>query len=316
MRGIGVEEAAAIGAHHLDGFLRSGGSLRDGLRGAFEAGYFIVRMQILDGTLRHQQQRAYDRKRNQQIERGARDIHPEVAERVRRLARESAHQGDGDGDAGGGGCKVVGRQSHHLGEVTHGGFGCINLPVGVRAETYSSIKGQVGSNQLTGEALRIERQQALETLDEVSEHDAHQAKCQQGTCVVSPVLFVRLIHAAELVDQAFDGPHDGMQERPFAFEQARHERAQRLSQGQQDQEEETNLKHTDEGHWAGLLEALGPQEGIDQIGAYSHGYDGREYIFHKSPAYRRSHPRTYAQAIRKKRIVRTTKNRSSIFTSL
>ena len=33
MRAVGVEEAAAVGAEHLDGFLRGDRALRDGLRG-------------------------------------------------------------------------------------------------------------------------------------------------------------------------------------------------------------------------------------------------------------------------------------------
>src|ERR1017187_1131867 len=58
MGGIRVKEAAAVGAQHLDGFLRSGGPLRDGLRAAFQRGYFVVRTEILNTTLRDQEQRS------------------------------------------------------------------------------------------------------------------------------------------------------------------------------------------------------------------------------------------------------------------
>ena len=80
MRRVGVEEAAAIGAQHLDGFLRSHRALRDGLLRAFERGRVGVGMQILNHALRAEQQRANDRERQQDIKRRARQIDPEVAD--------------------------------------------------------------------------------------------------------------------------------------------------------------------------------------------------------------------------------------------
>jgi hypothetical protein len=55
--GIGVEEAAAVGAEFLDRLLGRYGSLRDGLLGAFHGGYRGVRLQILNHALRAQEQR-------------------------------------------------------------------------------------------------------------------------------------------------------------------------------------------------------------------------------------------------------------------
>ena len=52
MRGVGVEEAAAVGSDLLDGFLRGDRSLRDRLRRAFDRLDDRVRMEILDDALR------------------------------------------------------------------------------------------------------------------------------------------------------------------------------------------------------------------------------------------------------------------------
>ncbi len=115
MGGVGVEESAAIGAEHLDGFLRSGGALGDGLNAAFEGGDFGVRMKVLDAALGDQDERCGDRERDQQVERGAGDIHPEVADGVGGAAGESAHHGHGAGDAGGGRSEVMHRQARPSG---------------------------------------------------------------------------------------------------------------------------------------------------------------------------------------------------------
>ena len=52
---VGVEEAAAVGAEHLDGFLRRHRPLRDRLRRAFERGGVGVRRPVLDDALRTRQ---------------------------------------------------------------------------------------------------------------------------------------------------------------------------------------------------------------------------------------------------------------------
>ena len=81
MRGIGVEEAAAIGAEHLDRDLRGDRPDRDGLLGAFERGRIHVWAQRLRDALPDQEQRIDDADRQQDVERAARDIDPEIADR-------------------------------------------------------------------------------------------------------------------------------------------------------------------------------------------------------------------------------------------
>ena len=96
MRGVGVEESAAIGAEHLDRFLRCHRSLRDGLFRAFERGRNRIGMQILNHALRAKNQCRNDRDRQQDVQGRPRHVDPEVADGLDRLARESAHQRNRD----------------------------------------------------------------------------------------------------------------------------------------------------------------------------------------------------------------------------
>src|SRR5215510_15116522 len=99
VRAVGVEEAAAVRAPLLDEFLRSDRPLSDLLLGyglsrrlAVGVGFlnllwindlgYCVRLQVLRHSASDQQQRADQAERQQDPERGARHIHPEVAERV------------------------------------------------------------------------------------------------------------------------------------------------------------------------------------------------------------------------------------------
>ena len=82
MRGVGVEEAAAIGAEHLDRDLRGDRADRDGLLGAFERGRIDIGAERLRHALPDQEQRVDDADRQQDVERAAGDIDPEIADRL------------------------------------------------------------------------------------------------------------------------------------------------------------------------------------------------------------------------------------------
>ena len=90
MRGIGVEESAAVGAEHLDRYLRSHGADRDGLLGAFECRRIDVLTQSLRHALPDQEQRIDHADRQQDVERAAGDIDPEVAHRPNGCTRKAA----------------------------------------------------------------------------------------------------------------------------------------------------------------------------------------------------------------------------------
>ena len=132
MRRVGVEEAAAVGAEHLDRFLRGDrthgqglglrrGRLRHGialvvlerLAGGIELGIVVFRdfqcrhvlvgVEILDGALTHQEHGKDQRERQQDLQRNAGQIDPGVADGGGRVADKAADQRDDDDDAGGGG---------------------------------------------------------------------------------------------------------------------------------------------------------------------------------------------------------------------
>jgi hypothetical protein len=106
---VGIEEAAAVGAQHLDGLLRSDrahgqgllvgfGVFHDGLplssfrawpsgavfghlvgRG-LQRGHLLVAVEVLDHALPHEEDREHQRQRQQQPGGDARHVHPEVAD--------------------------------------------------------------------------------------------------------------------------------------------------------------------------------------------------------------------------------------------
>ncbi len=100
MRGVGVEEAAAIGAEHLDGDLRGDRANRDGLLGAFQRDGIDVSAERLRHTLPHQEQGVDDADRQQDVERAAGDIDPEVTDGPGRGAGETADQRHCQHDSG------------------------------------------------------------------------------------------------------------------------------------------------------------------------------------------------------------------------
>src|SRR5262249_57256822 len=99
MRGIGVEEAAAIGAEHLDRDLRGDRSYRDGLLGAFQRGRLDIGPKRLRHALPDQKQRVDDADREEDVERAARDIDPEIADGAHGGAGETADEGNRQYDA-------------------------------------------------------------------------------------------------------------------------------------------------------------------------------------------------------------------------
>ena len=89
VRRVGVEEAAAVRAQLLDGFLRRHRPLRDRLRRAFDRLRHRVRMEVLNDALRAENKRGDDGDRQQDVQRRAGQVHPEVADRARSPAGQS-----------------------------------------------------------------------------------------------------------------------------------------------------------------------------------------------------------------------------------
>ena len=61
--------------------------------------------------------------------------------------------------------EVVRGQTRHLGEIAHGGFRRIELPVGIGGKAGRGVPRQVGPN--VGESLRVPRKEGLQTLNAV-----------------------------------------------------------------------------------------------------------------------------------------------------
>ena len=150
MGGIGVEEAAAIGAQHLDDFLRGDRPLGDHLLGAFERRRLGVGAEILRHALPDEEQADDDRDRQQDVERAARQIDPEVADALGRAAGEAADQRDRQRNAGRRRDEVVNRQPRHLDEIAHRRFGHVGLPVGVGDEADRRVEGETFARPPTG----------------------------------------------------------------------------------------------------------------------------------------------------------------------
>ncbi len=143
MRGIGVEETAAIGAQHLDRQLRRHGANGNRLLRAFQR----LRRDIGAERLRYAEpdvnQCQHYAERQQHIKRGADHIHPEITDRLAGGPRKSADQANGDCHAGCGGNEVLHCKTGHLGQVGHGAFATIVLPVGIRDKADRRVKGQL-----------------------------------------------------------------------------------------------------------------------------------------------------------------------------
>ena len=97
MRGVRIEETAAVRSDHLDSFLRSDWSLCDGLLHPFQRRRIGVWMQILNYSLRTQQQCSHDAQRQKNVESRACEIYPEVSDCLGTLPCETTHKCDGDG---------------------------------------------------------------------------------------------------------------------------------------------------------------------------------------------------------------------------
>ena len=159
-------------------------------------------------------------------------------------------------------------QARHLGQIAHGGFAAVRLPVGIGGETDRGVECEVRSNR--PQPLRVERQVVLQTLDGVGDQNANGAEDQERDGVLNPTLLVACRCATQTEQPAFDGCQHPARWALGALEHAVHVVAERLGDGQHDQKERQNLQPTVESH-DNSLEALRTEQGVDQIEADSDG---------------------------------------------
>ena len=217
--------------------------MRDGLDGALDGLDRGVGVQVLYHSLGAEQQRREQGDRQQDVEGGTGEIDPEIPDARDLVPREAANDSDRSGDAHRRGGEVLHRQRSHLHQVAHRRFGRVGLPVRVGEEADRGVVGQVRRNQLAAEALRIERQVALQPLQRVDEQESENAECQHASRVVCPALLRVLPDAAELVDQALQGANQHVEEGALALKHLRHEQAKRLREQQDEAEKHGDLEN-------------------------------------------------------------------------
>ena len=246
MRGIGVEEAAAIGAQHLDRDLRGHRPDRDGLLGAFQRRRLDIGAKRLRHALPDQEHRVDDADRQQHIEGGARHIDPEIADGAHRGSREAADQRHRQRNAGRRRQEVLVRQADHLRQIGQRALAAVVLPVGVGDEGDRRVEGKVLGDG--GLIRRIERQQRLQPHQAVDDEEAADMEQQHGHRIGQPMLLALLVDAADPVQPALDRPQHRRHERAFAIEDARHVPAERFDQRDHNGAVQKNLNPADDGH--------------------------------------------------------------------
>ncbi len=285
MRGVGVEEAAAIGAQLLDRFLPGHGTQGDGLLRAFERRGLHRGLQGLRHAGGEKAQRDEKGDGQQDIEGGAGQIDPEIAERRGAGAGEGAGDRQGQGDAGRGGEEIMHRQPGHLREMAHRRLAAIGLPVGVGQEADGGVEGEVGRDVV--EPLRVERQVGLQAQDGVERNEARGGKGQHGQRIGQPALLALRVHAGQRVETALQRPENGREEGAFALEDMRHVKAERPRGERDEAENQRDLQPAGQGHGSASSETFRIEQGENEIGAQPQRYRQAKDWFEHGNSFRR-----------------------------
>ena len=203
MRGVGIQKAAAVGAELLDALLGGDRAHGQGLGAArLDGGHVLISAEVLDHPLRDEHERQQHRDGQQDVERRARHIHPEVADGGGAVACQTPDERDRDHDAARGGEEVLHRQPRHLREITHRRLAGVALPVGVGDEAHRGVEGGIARE--VGEFLRIQRQPRLQALQGVDGQGAEEVEHQKRNGVLLPARLRPGVDAAEAVDPALE----------------------------------------------------------------------------------------------------------------
>ena len=136
-----------------------------------------------------------DADRQQDVERAAGQIDPEIADGLGRGARKAANQRDRQRDAGRGRQEILIREAEHLHEIGHRAFAAVVLPVGVGDEADRRIEREIGRHRrLIG---WIERQNGLQPHQRIEDEKAADVEQQHGDRIGQPMLLALLIDAAD-----------------------------------------------------------------------------------------------------------------------
>ena len=196
MRGIGVEEAAAVGAELLD---RSPGSPSARSRSSAWRLRASSRRpsRRASAARRARQERARRRSRSAAGRRASTRVisTQKLPTVVARRAREGAHQREGHREAGRGREEIMNGEAEHLGEMAHRRLAAVVLPVGVGDEADRRVEGEIGRDGV--EALRVERQKVLKPLQRVEREEAGDGKGEHRDRVDEPALLARRVDAGQ-----------------------------------------------------------------------------------------------------------------------
>ena len=275
VRRVDVEEAAAVRAELLDGDLRRRRTHRDELlrhgrrlrlrlsavvehrvavgvlhrgrrRRRLNERHGAVGIEVLDHALRDEDQREHQRQRQEDVERGAHEVDPEVAEVLDLTLAEAADERDERGHARGRGHEVLHREPDHLGQVAHRGFAAVPLPVRVGGEAHGRVERRVGAHG--AHALRVERQHPLEALQQVDDQQADEVEEQHRDRVRPPRHPLLGIDAREPVADALDRPEDPIQDEGCSLVDPGHVASEWLRKRRQDDDVEGDLEEPVRGH--------------------------------------------------------------------
>ncbi len=131
-------------------------------------------------------------------------------------------------------------QSSHLGEIAHGGFAAVVLPVGVGGERGRRIESQGRGHSC--ELLRIQGQHLLHPHDYVQYQHGEAAEQQHGHSVFCPLHLVVFVHESQAVDEALKRPQHRIEKCALPFEYPRHEYSQGLGDREKHSQEDNDLQ--------------------------------------------------------------------------
>ena len=204
VRGVGVEDPAAVRAQLLDRLLRR----RPGASAIVDEPpstpvTSTPACRLIVTPQRHEHDRGHEGDRQQHAGDPADQVDPEVADPVGRGADETADQRHRDRHADRRGDEVLHGQPGHLHEVAHDGLRHVRLPVRVGHERDRGVERDPGVDRAPVEA---QRQQRLQALQQVEQHDREEREGQQRGRVAGPALLGVRVDPDQPVDRPLDPP--------------------------------------------------------------------------------------------------------------
>ncbi len=203
MSGVGVEEAAAVGAEHLDRLLGGDRAHRDRLCEAGDRVHDQVVGEIGDHALGGEHDRGDHRQRREHIQDRAHQVLPEVADSLATAPDYPPDQRDRHDDPDACRQPVLHCEPNHLAEVGHRGLAAVELPVGVRHERRDGVERDVPRRRVVAERVQQmgNPRGVLRAQHEIQEQPAHEREHDQALGVCLPVLLVRGIDVQDFVEK-------------------------------------------------------------------------------------------------------------------